>query len=179
MWELDYKEGCTPKNWCFWTVVLERPLRIPWTARRCNQFILKVSPGCSFEGLMLNLKLQYFGHWMQRTNSFEKALMLEKIEGRRRWDDRGWDGWIASLTQWTWVCIGSGCWCSTGRPGVLQLMGPQTVGHDWATELNWTDMSFHDLIVHFFSKLKVAQFIYPFTYWRTSSKFWQLWIKLL
>ena len=86
MWALDYRESCTPNNWWFWTVVWRRLLRVPWTARRPNQSILKaISPGCSLEGLMLRLKLQYFGHLMWRTHSVEKTLMLEKIEsGRRR-----------------------------------------------------------------------------------------------
>ena len=103
MWELDYKESWA-QNWCFWTV------RVPWTARRSNQFILKeISPGCSLEGLMLKLKLQYFGHLMQRADSFEKTLMLGKIEGGER-DNREWDGWMVSLTQWTWVWVNSGSW---------------------------------------------------------------------
>ena len=85
MWELDYKESWAPKNWCFWTVVLEKTLESPWTGRRSNQFILKeISSEYSLEGLMLKLKLQYFGHLMQRTDSFEKTLMLGKIEGGRR-----------------------------------------------------------------------------------------------
>ena len=141
MWELDYKESWVPKNWCFWTVVLEKTLRVPWTVRRSNQSILKeISPGCSLEGLIMKLKLQYFGHLMRRTDSFEKTLMLGKIEGRRR---RGWqriDGWIASLTPWTWVWVNSGSWWWTGRPGVLQSMGSQRVGHDWVTKLNWTEI---------------------------------------
>ena len=88
MWELDYKESWAPKNWCFWTVVWRRLLRVPWTARRSNQSILKeISPEYSLEGLMLKLKLQYFGHLIQRTDSLEKTLMLRKTEGRRR---RGW-----------------------------------------------------------------------------------------
>ena len=87
MWELDCEESWVPKNWCFWTVVLRRLLRDPWTARRSNQSILKISPGCSLEGMMLKLKLQYFGLLMQKTDSFEKTLMLGKIESRRR---RGW-----------------------------------------------------------------------------------------
>ena len=87
---------------------------------------------------MLKLKLQYFGHLMQRTDAFEKTLMLGKTEGRRRRDDRGWDGWMASLIQWTWVWVDSGSWWWTGRPGVLQSIGSQRVGHDWETELNWT-----------------------------------------
>ena len=85
MWELAYKESWVQKNWCFWTMVLERLLRVPWTARRSNQSILKeISPGCSLEGLMLKLKLQYFGHLTQRTDSLKKTLMLGKIESRRR-----------------------------------------------------------------------------------------------
>ena len=103
MWELDYKESWTPKNWCFWIVVLEKILGVPWTARRSSQSILKeFSPEYSPEGLMLKLKLQYFGHLMQRAYSFEKTLILGKIEGR---DDRGWDGWMASPTQWMWVWV--------------------------------------------------------------------------
>ena len=85
MWELDYKESWTPKNWCFWTVMLDKTLRVPWTARRSNQSILKeINPGCSLEGLMLKLKLQYFGHLMRRTDSFEKTLILGGIGDRRR-----------------------------------------------------------------------------------------------
>ena len=88
MWELDYKESWGPKNWCFWTVVCRRLLRVPWTARRSNQSILKeISPECSLVGLILKLKLQYFGLLMRRADSLEKTLMLGKIEGRRR---RGW-----------------------------------------------------------------------------------------
>ena len=85
MWELDYKESWGLKNWCFWTVVLEKTLRVLWTARRPNQSILKeISPEYSLEGLMLKLKLQYFDHLMWRIDSFEKTLMLGKIDDRRR-----------------------------------------------------------------------------------------------
>ena len=121
--------------WCW-----RRLLRVTWTARRCNQSILKeISPGCSLEGLMLKLKLQFFGHLMGRPDSFEKTLMLGKIEGRREGYNKGWYGWMASLTQWTWVWVNYGSWWWTGRPGVLQFMGLQRVGHNWATELNWTE----------------------------------------
>ena len=137
MWDLDYKESWTLKNWCFWTVLLEKTLDFK-SARRSNQSILKeISPGCSLEGLMLKLKLQYFGHMIWRTDSFERTLMLGKTESGRRRDDRGWDGWMASSTQWTWVWVDSGSWWWIGRPGVLQSMGLQRVGHNQATELNW------------------------------------------
>ena len=126
-WRIDAFE-----LWCW-----RRPLRVPWTARRSNHPILKeISPGWSLEGLMLKLKLQYFGHLMWGTDSLEKTLMLGKSEGRRR---RGWQRmrWLdASPTQWTWVWASSGCWWWTGRPGVLQSMGSQRIGHYWATEPN-------------------------------------------
>ena len=120
--------------WCW-----RKLLRVPWTARRSNQSILKeISPGYTLEGLMLKLKFQYFGHLMWRTDSFEKTLMLGKIEGRRRRGrQRMRDGWMASPTQWTWVWASSGSWWWTGKPGVLQSMGSQS-WHDWVTELNWT-----------------------------------------
>ena len=90
MWELDHKESWVPKNWCFWILVLERRfLRVPWTARRSNQSILKeISFECSLEGLVLKLKLQSFGHLMWWTDSLEKTLMLERIEGRRSGQQR-------------------------------------------------------------------------------------------
>ena len=134
MWELDYKESWVPKNWCFWTVVLEKTLRVLWTARRSNQSILKkISPKYSLERLVLKLKLQYFGHHLSH---LKRPWSWERLKAGGEWDDRGWDGWMASLTQWTWVWVNPGSWCWTGRPGMLQSMGSQRVRHDWATELN-------------------------------------------
>ena len=119
------------KLWC-----LRRLLRDPWTARRSNQSIPKeISPGCSLESLMLKLKLQYFGHLMWRADSFEKTLMLRKIEGKRRRGQQRMK-WLASPTQWTWVWVNSGYWWWTGRPGMLKSMGLQRVRHYWLTELN-------------------------------------------
>ena len=97
MWELNHKEGWVQKNWCFWTMVLRRLLRVLWTARQSNQSILKeVSPGCSLEGLILKLKFQYFGHLMESCNSLKTTQMLRKPEGRRREQQRR-DGWMAYL----------------------------------------------------------------------------------
>ena len=108
-------------------------LRVPWTGRRSNQSILnEINPEYSLEGLMLKLKLQYFGHLMRRANSLEKMLILGKIESRRR-GDRGWDGWMASPIQWTWVSANSERWWGTGKPGVPQFMGSQRVGHNLVT----------------------------------------------
>ena len=117
--------------WCW-----RRLLRVHWTPRRSNQLILKeISPEYSLEGLLLMLKLQYFGHLMWRVNSFEKTLMLWRLKAGEEGDDRGWDGWMASPTRWTWGWANSGNWWWTGRPGMLQSMGLQKVGHDRATEL--------------------------------------------
>ena len=111
------------------------------TARRFIQSILKeINPGCSLEGLMLKLKLQYICHLMQKTESFEKMLCWERLKVWGAGDSRGWDGWMASPTQWTRVWVGSRSWWWTGRPGVLQSMGSQRVRHNWATELNWAEL---------------------------------------
>ena len=104
MWELDHKEGWVPKNWCLRTVVLEKTLESHLDCREIQQSILKeISPEYSLEGLMLKLKLQYFGHLMWRSDSLEKTLMLERLKAGGEGDDRERDGWIASLNQWTWV----------------------------------------------------------------------------
>ena len=119
-----------------------RPLRVPWivypvpwTARRSNQSILKdINPEYSFEELRLKLKLRYYDHLMARADSLEQTLMLGKIEGRSRrgWQRMRWLDGITNLRTWVWVSSKSRWW--TGKPGVLQSMGPQRVRHDWATE---------------------------------------------
>ena len=117
--------------WCW-----RRLLRVPWTARRSNQSILKeISPRYSLEGMMLKLKLQYFGHLMRRVDSLEKTPLLGGIGGRRKKGRQR----MASLTRWTWIWVNSGSWWWTGRPGVLRFMGLHRVRHEWATQLSWTD----------------------------------------
>ena len=126
-WRIDAFE-----LWCW-----RRFLRVPWTTRRSNQSILKeISPGCSLEGLMLKLKLQYFGHLMWRANSYEKTLMLGKMKPGGEGDDRGWDGWMASPTQWRWVWVNSQSWCWTGRPGMCGPMGHESL--NTTEQLNWS-----------------------------------------
>ena len=120
--------------WCW-----SRLLWVPWTARRSSQSILKeISPAYSLEGLMLKWKLQYFGHLVGRTDSFEKTLMLGKIEGGRR---RGWQrmSWLDGITNVIDMSVSKLWELVIGKAGVLQSMESQRVGHDWATELNWTD----------------------------------------
>ena len=123
--------------WCW-----RRLLRVPWTARRSNQSILKeISPEYSLEGLMLKLKLQYFGRLMPRADSLEKTWCWKRLKVGGEGDDRWWDGWMDPLTQWTWVWASSRNWWWTGKPGMLQSMRSQRVRHDWVTALNWK--SFH------------------------------------
>ena len=120
--------------WCW-----KRLLRVPWTARRSNQSILKeISPGISLEGMMLKLRLQSFGHLMRRVDSLQRLWCWEGLGAGGEGDDRGWDGWMLSLTRWTWVWVNSRCWWWTGRPRILRIMGSQksqTRMSDW-TELN-------------------------------------------
>ena len=135
MWELDHKEGWTPTNWCFQAQFSRRLLRVPWTARRSNQLILKeINPEYSLEGLMLKLKLQYFGYLMWRADSLEiRPWCWERLKAWGDGDDWGWDGWMASSTQWTWVWASPRSGWRTGKPGVLQSMGSK-VRHNWMTK---------------------------------------------
>ena len=117
--------------WCW-----RKLLRVPWTARRYNQSVLKgINPGCSLEGLMLKLKLQYLDTSCEELTHWKRFWRWEGLGAGGKEDDRGWDGWMASPTRWTWVWVNSGSWWWTGRPGVLWFMGWRRVGHEWAAEL--------------------------------------------
>ena len=126
-WRIDAFE-----LWCW-----RRFLRVPWTARRSNQSILKeISPGCSLEGLMLNWKSSTLATWCEELTHLKRPWFWERLKAGGEGNNRGWDGWMASLTQWTWVWINSESWWWTGRSGVLQSMQLQRFGHDRVTELN-------------------------------------------
>ena len=165
MWELDYTESWAPQNWCFWTVVLEKTLESLLDCKAIQPVHPKGDWSWVFIGrtdaeaetpiiwlpdaeLVMDreawraaihgvakrwTQLSNWTEFIWRADSFEKTLTLGKIEGGRR----GWQSWIASPTQWRWVWVDSRSWRWTGRPGVLQSMASQRIGHHWATELNW------------------------------------------
>ena len=129
-WRIDAFEV-----WCW-----RKLLRVPWTARRSNQSILKeISPKYSLEGLMMKLKLQYFETWCKELTLWKRPWCWESLKAGNEGNDRGWDGFMASPTWLIWVWTSSGSWWWTGKSGVLQSMGLQRVRHDWVTEWNWWD----------------------------------------
>ena len=140
MWELDYKESWAPKNWCFWTVVLEKTLESPLDCK-------KIHPGRPKGDQSLDVHWKdgcwsrnsnTLANWCEELTQLKRPWYWERLRAGREGDDRGWDGWMASPTQWTWVWMDAGSWWWTRRPGVLQFMGSQRVRHDGVTELNWT-----------------------------------------
>ena len=135
VWELDYKESWMWKNWCFWTVVLEKTLESPLDCKEIQPVYRKGNQSwISLEGLML--KLQYFGHLMRRTDSLEKTWCWESLRAGEEGDDRRWDGWMASLIWWTWVWTSSGSWWWTGKPNMLQSMGSPS----WTLLSDWIEL---------------------------------------
>ena len=142
MWELDCEESWALKNWCFWTVVLEKTLASPLDCKEIQPVYSKGDHSWVFFGRN-DAKVETPILWPPRAKSWliGKDWCWEGLGAGGEGDDRGWDGWMASPTRWTWVWVNSGSWWWTGRPGVLRLMESQRVGHDWATELNWTEPS--------------------------------------
>ena len=138
MWELDCEESWVWKNWCFWILVLEKTLESPLDCKEIQPVYSEGDQPWDFFGRN-DAKADTPVLWPPYAKSWliGKDLCWERLGAGGEGEDRGWDGWIASLTRWTWIWVNSGSWWWTGRPGVLQFMGSQRVRHDWATELNW------------------------------------------
>ena len=138
MWELVYKESWALKNWCFWTVVLEKTLESPLDCKEIqpvhpkgDQSWVSIGNWCwSWNSNILATSCEEPTHW-------KRPWYWERLTAGGEGDNRGWDGWMASPTWWTWIWVGSESWWWTEKPGVLHSMGSQRVGHDWASELNW------------------------------------------
>ena len=131
MWELDYKESWAPKNWCFWTVVLKKTLESPLDCKE----IQPVHPKWD-QSWVFSWNFSTLATWCEKLTHLKRPWYWERLRAGGEGEDRGWDGWMASLTRWTWIWVDSRSWWWTGRPGMLQFMGSQRVGHNWATELN-------------------------------------------
>ena len=146
-WRIDAFE-----LWCW-----RRLLRVPWTARRSNQSILKeISRGCSLEGMMLKLKLQYLAISCEELTHWKRPWWWERLEAEGEGDDRGWDGWMASQTRWTWVWVNSRSWWWTGRPGMLRFMGCKE-----SDTTEWLNCIYIAISIY------LPQILYPFFCWWT------------
>ena len=166
-WRIDAFE-----LWC-WI----RFLRVPWTARRSNQSILKeISPGISLERIMLKLKLQYFGHLMWRVDSLEKTLMLGGIGGWTKRGHRGWDGWMASPTRWTWVWVKYGSWFGQGGLACCDSWGRKE--SDMTERPNWTEPMFSVIEgmkngdISLLKEKKSWRLIFKRSFWKGFFLFW-------
>ena len=137
MWELDYKESWVPKNWCFWSVVFEKTLESPLDCKEIQAVNSKGNQPWIFIG-RTDAKaetLNTLATWCKELTHWKRPWCWERLKARGEGDNRGWDGCMASPTGWTWIWASSGNWWWTGRPGMLQFMGLQRVGHNWVTEL--------------------------------------------
>ena len=140
MWELDYKESWALKNWCFWTVVLEKTVDSPLDCKEIQPVHPKGNQSWIYIG-RTDVEVETPILWPRDAKSW---LILKDPDAGKdwRWEEKGmtgWDDWMASPTQWTWVWVNSRSWWWTGRPGVLWFMGLQKVRYDWVTEVNWTN----------------------------------------
>ena len=141
MWDLYYKESWVSKNWCFWTVVLEKTLESPLD---CKEMQLAHSKGNQFWIFIgrTDVEAETLSTWCEELTHWKRPWCWESLRAGGEGDGRGWDGWMASLTWGAWVWVSSGSWWWTGRPDVLQSMGSQSIRHDWVTELNWPEWRF-------------------------------------
>ena len=136
MWELNHKESWTLKNWCFWTLVLERTLESPLDCKEIKPVL-----NTNWKDWCWTWSSNILATWFEELTCWKRPWCWKRFKAKGEWGNRGWDGWMASLTQWTWVWVNFQSWWGTGSPGVLQSMGSQRVGHNWETELNCASVS--------------------------------------
>ena len=147
MWELNYKESWALKNWCFWTVVLEKSLESPLDCKEIQPVHPKGDQSWVFTG-RTDAEANTLATWCKELTPWKRPWCWERLKAGGEGDDRGWDGWMASPTQWTWIWVNSGSWWWTGRPGLLQSTGSHRVGHDWVTtELSWADCPLGHILI--------------------------------
>ena len=165
MWELDYKESWVPKNWCFWSVVLEKTLESPLDCKEIQPVPPKGNQSWMFIGRTdIEAETNTLATWCKELSHLKRPWCWERFRAGGKGDDRGWDGWMASLTQWTWVWVSSGIWWWTVRPGMLQTMGLQS-----QTQLsNWTKLNYIAFCTY---TIRIVLLFYPF-YWLLSSRWW-------
>ena len=141
MWELDCVESWVPKNWCFWTVVLKKTLESPLDCKEIQPVHPKGDQsGVHWKDCCWNWNSNTLATSCKELTHYKRPWCWERLRAGGEGDGRGWDGWMASPTQWAWVWVNPGSWWWTGRPGMLWFMGSQRGGHNWATELNWTEL---------------------------------------
>ena len=138
MWELDYKESWASKNWCFWTVVLEKTLEsLGLQGDPTSPSQRKSDLHIHWKDWCWSWNSNTLATWWEELTHLKRPWCWERLRAGGEGDDRGWDDWMVPLTWWTWVWVSSGSWWWTGKPGVLESMESQRVGHDWVTKLNW------------------------------------------
>ena len=159
MWELNHKEGWMLKNWCFRIVVLEKTLESPLDRREIKPVNSKRNQSWIFIG-RTGWSCSILTTWCEEPTHWKRPWCWERLRARGEGGDREWDGWVASLTQWTWVWANSGRLWRTGKSGMLQSMGSQRVGQDWATELNWTVLYIYIYIYVSIYYIYIYKYIY-------------------
>ena len=155
MGELDYKESWALKNWCFWTVVLEKTLESPLDCKEIQLVHPKGDQSWMFIGrMMLKLNSNTLATWCKELTHWKRSCCWKRLKAGGEGDDRGWNVWMASSTQWTWVWVDSRSWWWRGRPGMMRFMGSQKVGHDWVTEMSWTELMGQDAMIFSFLNIE-------------------------
>ena len=141
MWELDHKEGWIPKNWYFQIVVLEKTPQSPLDCKKIKPVKPKGNQPWIFIGRTdAEAEVPKQATWWEESTHWKRPWCWERLKAGGEGNDKGWDGWMASPTQWTWVWVNSGSWWWTEKPSMLQSIGSQRIGHNWATELNWCSL---------------------------------------